>query len=144
MELIGAMAQISAANSAAQAHQASGQAEAQALKDKAASAESAAKDRELERLVKLRQVRAAQAAYWSASGIDSATGSPTIVANRSYEMFSLDQGADLINTRQQIRTFNNSADAAIRIGNLKAKASRRTGIMGAASNLSSSATKLLT
>jgi hypothetical protein len=36
-------------------------------------------------------------------------------------MFQLDQGADLINTRQQIRSFNNSADAAIKMGNIKAK-----------------------
>ena len=130
--LIGAVAQIAAANQAASAHEASGQAEAQALRDKAASAESAAKDRELERLVNLRKVRSAQRAYWSAAGIDAATGSPLTVASRSYEMFELDQGADLINTRQQIRTYNNSADAAIRIGRIKARGSILSGMAGAA------------
>jgi hypothetical protein len=126
--LIGVMASINAAS----AHQASGEAEAQALRDKAASAESAAKDRELERLINLRKVRSAQRAYWSAAGIDPATGSPLTVASRSYEMFELDQGADLINTRQQIRTYNNSADAAIRIGRIKARGSILSGMAGAA------------
>jgi len=135
MQVIGAMAQIAASQQAASAHRASGEAEAQALRDKAESAESAAKDRELTRLVQLRKVRAAQRAYWSTSGVDSFTGSPTIVAARSYEMFELDQGADLINTRQQIRTYNNSADAAVRIGRIRARSSILGGVMGAANTM---------
>tara|TARA_R110000751_G_scaffold253915_1_gene353420 strand:+ start:74 stop:490 length:417 start_codon:yes stop_codon:yes gene_type:complete len=135
--IIPALLQVAAAGQAASAHQASGEAEAQALRDKADSAESAAKDRELERLVKLRQVRSAQRAYWSAAGIDSATGSPMTVASRSYEMFELDQGADLINTRQQIRSYNNSADSAIRIGRIKARGSMLSGITGAANTWNS-------
>jgi len=127
MELIGVMASINASS----AHQQSGQDQARAYKEQAEQAESSAKDRELERLVKLRKVMAAQRAYWSGSGIDSATGSPTTLANRSYEMFELDQGADLINTRQQIRSFNNSADAAIRMGNIKARGSLLSGALNA-------------
>ena len=118
MEVIGAFAQIAASAQAAKAHRASGEAEAQAL------------------AVNLRRVRASQRAYWSAAGIDSTTGSPTTVANRSYEMFTLDQGADLINTRQQIRTYNNSASAAKRIGRIKGRASILGGVMGAASTMS--------
>jgi len=137
MQVIGAMAQIAASQQAAKAYEASGEAEAQALKDKAESAKSAAKDRELTRLVQLRKVRAAQRAYWSTSGVDSFTGSPTVVAARSYEMFDLDQGADLINTRQQIRTYNNSATAALRIGRLKGRSSILGGVMGAANTMAS-------
>lgn len=137
MEVIGAMAQLAAANQASKAHRASGEAEAQALEDKRDSAESAAKDRELNRLQELRRVRAFQRAYWSAAGIDSTTGSPTSVADRSYEMFSLDQGADLINTRQQVRTYNNSAASARKIGKIKARGSLLSGVMGAASTASS-------
>ena len=74
----------------------------------------------------------AQRAYWAGAGIDSTIGSPTTVAARSYETFQLDQGADLINTRQQIRSFNNSADAAIRMGKIKARGSILGGVMGAA------------
>jgi hypothetical protein len=131
MQLVGAMASIAASQQAASAHRQSGQDQARAYKEQAEQAESAAKDRELERLVKLRKVMSAQRAYWSGAGIDSATGSPTTVANRSYEMFELDQGADLINTRQQIRSFNNSADAAIRMGRIKARGSLMSGAVNA-------------
>ena len=110
-----------AAGQAAIAHKQSGEDEARAYKEQAESAESAAKDRELIRLQDLRRVRASQRAYWAAAGIDPTTGSPSVIASRSYDIFQLDQGADLINTRQQIRSFNNSADAAIRMGNIKAK-----------------------
>tara|TARA_R100001480_G_scaffold60244_1_gene72819 strand:- start:577 stop:1032 length:456 start_codon:yes stop_codon:yes gene_type:complete len=133
MQLIGVLAQvaaISAQNQAAQqaavAHEQSGKDQARAYKEQAEQSESAAKDRELERLVKLRKVKASQRAYWAAAGIDSATGSPTTVASRSYQMFELDQGADLINTRSQIRSLNNSADAAIRMGRIKARHSLLT------------------
>ena len=51
---------------------------------------------------------------------------------RSYEMFELDQGADLINTRQQIRSYNNSANSAIKIGRIKAKGSMLSAMAGAA------------
>lgn len=137
MQVIGAMAQIAAASQAASAHRQAGQDQAAALRAKAESAESAAKDRELERLVKLRKVMAAQRAYWSTSGVQGGVGSPTTVASRSYEMFELDQGADLINTRHQIRTLNNSADAAIRMGRMKGRASLMSGFMGAANTWNS-------
>ena len=42
--------------------------------------------------------------------------------------FELDQGAALINTRQQVRSLNNSADAAIRVGNIKARGSLLSGV----------------
>ena len=132
MQVIGAMAQIAASQQAAKAHRASGQAEAQALRDKAESAENAAQDREILRLQKIRKTISSQRAYWAASGIDAATGSPTTIASRSYETFELDQGADLINTRQQIRSYNNSANSAIKIGNIKARGSILSGAMGAA------------
>ena len=77
-------------------------------------------------------MRAAQRAYWSAAGIDPATGSPAVVADRSYQMFTLDQGADLINTRQQIRTFNNEAASARKIGKIKARGSILSGMASAA------------
>jgi hypothetical protein len=115
------------AATAATAHRQAGQDQARAYKEQAAQAESAAKDRELQRLVKLRKIKASQRAHWAAAGIDSATGSPTTIANRSYQMFELDQGADLINTRSQIRTLNNSADAAIRMGRIKATGSLLSG-----------------
>jgi len=130
--MIGAIAQIAAAGQAAKAHEQAGQDRSRAYKEQAEQAESAAKDRELNRLVKLRKVMSAQRAYWAGAGIDSATGSPTTIASRSYETFELDQGADLINTRQQIRSFNNSADAAIRMGRIKARGSILGGVMGAA------------
>ena len=120
---IGAMVQIAAASQAAKAHEQAGQDRARAYREQAEQAESAAKDRELERLVTLRKTLSAQRAYWSGAGIDATMGSPTTVAARSYETFQLDQGADLINTRQQIRSFNNSADAAIRMGQIKARGS---------------------
>ena len=132
MQVIGAMAQIAASQQAAKAHRASGQAEAQALRDKAESAENAAQDREILRLQKIRKTISSQRAYWAASGIDAATGSPTTIASRSYETFELDQGSDLINTRQQIRSYNNSANSAIKIGNIKARGSILSGAMGAA------------
>ena len=121
MQVIGAMAQIAASQQAAKAHRASGQAEAQALRDKAESAENAAQDREIIRLQKIRKTISTQRAYWAAAGIDPSTGSPDTIASRSYETFELDQGAALVNTRQQIRSFNNSADAAIKMGNIKAR-----------------------
>ena len=130
--MLGAIAQIAASQQAAKAHRASGQAEAQALRDKAESAENAAQDREILRLQKIRQTISSQRAYWAAAGIDSATGSPNTISDRSYETFELDQGADLINTRQQIRSYNNSANAAIRISRIKARGSILTGAMGAA------------
>ena len=129
---IGAMVQIAAASQAAKAHEQAGQDRARAYREQAEQAESAAKDRELERLVTLRKTLSAQRAYWSGAGIDATMGSPTTVAARSYETFQLDQGADLINTRQQIRSFNNSADAAIRMGQIKARGSILGGVMGAA------------
>ena len=82
MQLIGVAAQIAAANASAQAYEASGEAEAQAKRDQAEAVESKAKDEEIIRLQKLRQVRASQRAYWSAAGIDPATGSPVTVADR--------------------------------------------------------------
>ncbi len=131
MQLIGAMAQIAASRQAAQAHEQAGEDTARAKREQAAQAESAAKDKELERLVKLRKVLAAQRANWAASGIDAGSGSPVTVAQRSYQMFELDQGADLINTRAQIRSLNNSADAAIRMGRIKARGSLMSGVVGA-------------
>ena len=110
-----------AASQAAIAHKQSGEDEARAYREQAESAENAAQDREIIRLQKIRKTISTQRAYWAAAGIDSATGSPTTISDRSYETFELDQGADLINTRQQIRSFNNSADAAIKMGNIKAK-----------------------
>ena len=139
MQVIGAMAQIAASQQAAKAHRASGQAEAVALRDKAESAENAAQDREIIRLQKIRKTISTQRAYWAAAGIDSATGSPTTISDRSYETFELDQGADLINTRQQIRSYNNSANAAIRIGNIKARGSLIGGFMGANKTISDAA-----
>jgi hypothetical protein len=47
-------------------------------------------------------------------------------------MFTLDQGADLINTRQQIRTFNNEAASARKIGKIKARGSILSGMASAA------------
>ena len=132
MQVIGAMAQIAASQQAAKAHRASGQAEAQALRDKAESAENAAQDREIIRLQKIRKTISTQRAYWAAAGIDPSTGSPDTIASRSYETFELDQGAALINTRSQIRSYNKSADAAIRISNIKARGSLLSGAMGAA------------
>ena len=132
MQVIGAMAQIAASQQAAKAHRASGQAEAQALRDKAESAENAAQDREIIRLQKIRKTISTQRAYWAAAGIDPSTGSPDTIASRSYETFELDQGAALINTRSQIRSYNKSADAAIKISNIKARGSLLSGAMGAA------------
>tara|TARA_R110001599_G_scaffold7615_2_gene36926 strand:- start:2150 stop:2584 length:435 start_codon:yes stop_codon:yes gene_type:complete len=139
MQVIGVMAQMAAAAQAAKAHRAAGDAEARALEDKRDSAASAAKDRELERLVKLRKIRSSQAAYWSASGIDLGTGTPVVIADRTYDVFQMDQGADLINTRHQIRSYNNAAMSARKIGNIKARSSILSGVMGAAQNISDSA-----
>ena len=132
MELLIVMSAVNAA----QAHGQAGEDQARAYKEQAAQAESAAKDRELERLVKIRKIKASQRAHWAAAGIDSATGSPTTIASRSYQMFELDQGADLINTRSQIRSLNNSADAAIRMGRIKARHSLLTSRVRTYSSLS--------
>ena len=132
MQVIGAMAQIAASQQAAKAHRASGEAEAQALRDKAEQAENKAQDEEILRLQNIRRTISTQRAYWAAAGIDPSTGSPDTIASRSYETFELDQGAALINTRSQIRSYNNSANAAIRIGNIKARGSLLSGAMGAA------------
>ena len=130
--LIGAMAQIAASQQAAKAHRASGQAEAVALRDKAEQAENKAQDEEILRLQNIRRTISTQRAYWAAAGIDPSTGSPDTIASRSYETFELDQGAALINTRSQIRSYNKSADAAIRISSIKARGSLLSGAMGAA------------
>jgi hypothetical protein len=121
MGLAAMSASRKAASQAAIAHKQSGEDEARAYREQAESAENAAQDREIIRLQKIRKTISTQRAYWAAAGIDPSTGSPTTISDRSYETFELDQGADLINTRQQIRSFNNSADAAIRMGNIKAK-----------------------
>ena len=126
------MAQIAAAQSSSKAHRASGQAEAVALRDKAEQAENKAQDEEILRLQNIRRTISTQRAYWAAAGIDPSTGSPDTIASRSYETFELDQGAALINTRSQIRSYNKSADAAIRISNIKARGSLLSGAMGAA------------
>jgi hypothetical protein len=136
MQLLGIMAQLAASQSAAQGHRAAGQAQATAYREQAEQAESSAKDRELQRLVKLRRVMAGQRAHWAASGVDSSSGSPTTIAGRSYEMFELEEGADLINTRQQIRSFNNSANSAIRIGRIKARGSMLSGYTQTAKSIS--------
>lgn len=128
MELIGVMAQVAASSQAASAHRQSGEAQAQAYRDQAEQAESKAKDEELIRLKNLRQALASQRAYWAAAGIDSNTGSPTTIKEASEDNFQLDQGAALINTRQQIRSFNNSADAAIKVGKIKARGSLLSGV----------------
>jgi len=135
--LIPAIAQLAVARQAAKAHEASGEAAAQSKEAQAEQAESAAKDRELERLVKIRRVLASNRAYWGSSGIDASSGSPVTVAARSYETFELDQGADLINTRQQIRTFNNEAASARKIGKIKARGSILQGFAGAANTWNS-------
>ena len=134
MQVIGAMAQIAASQQAAKAHRASGQAEAVALRDKAEQAENKAQDEEILRLQNIRRTISTQRAYWAAAGIDPSTGSPDTIASRSYETFELDQGAALINTRSQIRSYNKSADAAIKISNIKARGSLLSGAMGAAQN----------
>ena len=59
---IGAMVQIAAASQAAKAHEQAGQDRARAYREQAEQAESAAKDRELERLVTLRKTLSAQRA----------------------------------------------------------------------------------
>tara|TARA_R110000796_G_scaffold194939_2_gene311312 strand:- start:145 stop:561 length:417 start_codon:yes stop_codon:yes gene_type:complete len=137
MELIGVMAQLGASQQAAKAHRQSGQAQAQAYRDQAEQAESKAKDEELIRLKSLRQALSSQRAHWAASGIDSSTGSPTTIRNVSQDNFQLDQGAALINTRQQVRSFNNSANAAIKIGNIKARGSLLSGVTSAANTYNS-------
>jgi len=137
MQLIGVMAQVAASQQAAKAHEQSGQAQAQAYRDQAEQAESKAKDEELIRLKNLRQALASQRAYWAAAGIDSATGSPTTIRATSKENFELDQGAALINTRQQVRSLNNSADAAIRTGQIKARGSLLSGVASAANTYNS-------
>jgi hypothetical protein len=149
MQAIGVAASIAsisagrkASAQAARAHAQAGEDQARAYKEQAESAKSAAKDRELERLINLRKVRAAQRAHWAGSGIDSGSGSPTTIASRSYQMFELDQGADLINTRWQIRTLNNSADAAIRMGRIKSKHSLLTGKLNTYSSISKLANTL--
>ena len=129
---VGAILQIAASQQAAKAHRASGEAEAVALKDKAEQAENKAQDEEILRLQNIRRTISTQRAYWAAAGIDPSTGSPDTIASRSYETFELDQGAALINTRSQIRSYNKSADAAIRISNIKARGSLLSGAMGAA------------
>jgi len=144
MQLIGIMAQLSASQKASEAHRQAGQDQARAYREQAEQAESSAKDRELKRLIKLRMAQASQRAHWAAAGVDSTTGSPATIASRSYEMFELEEGADLINTRQQIRSFNNSADAAIRSGNIKAKHSLLSGYASAAQNISDSGSKMFT
>lgn len=137
MELIGVMAQVAASSQAAQAHEQSGEAQAQAYRDQAEQAESKAKDEELIRLKNLRQALASQRAYWAAAGIDSTTGSPSTISATSKENFELDQGAALINTRQQVRSLNNSADAAIRTGQIKARGSLLSGVASAANTYNS-------
>ena len=132
MQVIGAMAQIAASQQAAKAHRASGQAEAVALRDKAEQAENKAQDEEILRLQNIRRTISTQRAYWAAAGIDPSTGSPDTIASRSYETFELDQGAALINTRSQIRSYNKAADSAIKVANIKARGSILTGAMGAA------------
>tara|TARA_R110000787_G_scaffold274713_1_gene382792 strand:- start:502 stop:921 length:420 start_codon:yes stop_codon:yes gene_type:complete len=138
MEVIGAFGQIAASRQAAKANRAAGQADSEALKAKAEEAESKAKDEELLRLQNLRLTMATQRAYWAAAGLDASTGSPTTIANRSLETFKLDQGAALINTRAQIRSFNNQANNAIKIGNIRAKGSIMSGYAGAANTIASS------
>lgn len=128
MQLIGVMAQVAASKQAASAHQASGEAQAQSYRDQAKQAESKAKDEELQRLQKLRLALSSQRAHWAAAGIDSSTGTPTTLADTSNENFQLDQGAALINTRQQVRSLNNSADASIKIGKIKARGSLLSGV----------------
>ena len=132
MQIIGAMAQIAASQQAAKAHRASGEAEAVALRDKSEQAENKAQDEEILRLQNIRRTISTQRAYWAAAGIDSATGSPTTIASRSFETFELDQGAALINTRSQIRSYNKAADSAIKVANIKARGSILSGAMGAA------------
>ena len=132
MQIIGAMAQIAASQQAAKAHRASGEAEAQALRDKAEQAENKAQDEEILRLQNIRRTISTQRAYWAAAGIDPSTGSPDTIASRSYETFELDQGAALINTRSQIRSYNKAADSAIKVANIKARGSILSGAMGAA------------
>ena len=136
---VGAILQIAAAQQAAQAHRASGEAEAVALKDKAEQAENKAQDEEILRLQNIRRTISTQRAYWAAAGIDPSTGSPDTIASRSYETFELDQGAALINTRSQIRSYNKSADSAIRISNIKARGSLIGGFMGANKTISDAA-----
>lgn len=137
MQLIGVMAQVAASKQAASAHQASGEAQAQSYRDQAKQAESKAKDEELQRLQKLRMALSSQRAHWAAAGIDSSTGSPTTIRNVSQDNFQLDQGAALINTRQQVRSFNNSANAAIKVGNIKARGSLLSGVASAANTYNS-------
>ena len=128
MELIGVMAQVGASAQAAKAHRQAGESQAQAYEAQAEQAESKAKDEELIRLKNLRQALASQRAYWAAAGIDSATGSPTTIREASEDNFALDQGAALINTRQQVRNFNRSASAARTSGQIKARGSLLSGV----------------
>lgn len=101
----------------------SGYAQKQAYKDQAAQTESAAKDRELMRLQSLRSALASQRAHWASSGVSSASGSPMTIADNSFQNYTLERGADHINTRSQIRTLNNSANSAVTSGWIKAGSS---------------------
>ncbi len=91
-----------------------------AYKLQADAQDQALKDRELQRLQKLRRTQSGQRAYWAARGISGTEGSPAVIAQQSRLGYQLESGADTASTGREIQRLSSAGRAGSKAGYWKA------------------------
>ena len=94
-----------------------------AYKMQADAQDQALKDRELQRLQKLRKAQSSQRAYWAGRGISGLEGSAAVIAQQSRLGYQLEAGADLSSTGREIQRLSSAGSAAEKAGYWKAGSS---------------------
>ena len=85
--------------------------------------DQALKDRELQRLQKLRKAQSSQRAYWAGRGVSGTEGSAAVISQQSRLGYQLEAGADLSSTGREIQRLSSAGSAAERAGYMKAGSS---------------------
>jgi len=97
----------------------SGRAESKAYKLQAQNEADAEKDRELQRLRKLRMAQSSQRAYFGSRGVDPYVGSASTIAQESRVSYKRESEADRISTGREIQSLGTRASSAKTKGYVK-------------------------
>jgi len=98
-----------------------------AYKMQADAEDQALKDRELQRLQKLRKAQSSQRAYWAGRGVSGTEGSAAVISQQSRLGYQLEEGADLSSTGRSTQRLSSAGSAASSAGYWGAASSLMTG-----------------
>jgi len=97
----------------------SGRAQSKAYKLQAQNEAEAEKDREIQRLRKLRMAQSSQRAYFGSRGVDPYAGSAETIASESRFSYKRESEADRISTGREIQSLGTRASSANTAGFVK-------------------------